>query len=283
MTLSASGSAVVVEGLIIGADLGVDLVHVVNHNLGNRVVIGVASLASLEEDIVVLGGTADHRMLWIQSAAAELVHSLPIQHIGQILIIPLLDLLYFVRGTEAVEEMQERHSALDGAQVGYRAQVHDLLGAVGAQHGVAGLAAGINIGMVTENRKGMAGNRTGGYMNNAGQQFAGHLIHVGDHQQQSLRSSVGSGQRAALQRAVHRAGGAGLGLHLGYLYFSAEQVFHTVGGKLVRLIRHYGRGGDGVDGGYVGKRIRYIRGGVVTYPWFSFFLPCNISSFKVSS
>ena len=50
--------------------------------------------------------------------------------------------------------------------------------------------------------------------NTAGQLLAGDLVHVGDHQQQALGGGVGGGQGAGGQRAVHRAGGAGLGLHL---------------------------------------------------------------------
>jgi len=44
-------------------------------------------------------------------------------------------------------------------------------------------------------------------------QLAGNLEQIGDHQQQALRGREGGGQRAALQRAMHGADGAGLGLH----------------------------------------------------------------------
>jgi hypothetical protein len=45
-------------------------------------------------------------------------------------------------------------------------------------------------------------------------QLAGDLVHVGDHQQQTLAGGEGRRQRAGLQRAVHRAGGAAFRLHL---------------------------------------------------------------------
>ena len=61
MTLLRIRSAIVVEGLVIGADLLVDLVHVVDNDLRNRIVVLVASLTSLEEDIAVLCLAAENR------------------------------------------------------------------------------------------------------------------------------------------------------------------------------------------------------------------------------
>ena len=273
------GSAVVVEGLVVSADLGVDLVHVVHDHLGNGVVVLVAGLAGLEEDVAVLGLAAEHGVLGVQGMAAELVHSVPIQHIAQVVIVPDLDLLYLVGGAEAVEEVEERHPALNGGQMGHSAQVHDLLGGVGAQHGVAGLAAGVHVGVVAEDVQGVGGHGTGGHVDHAGQQLAGHLVHVGDHEQQALGGGVGGGQRASGQGAVDSAGSAGLGLHLGDPDLSAEQVLTACGGILVGLVRHHGRGRDGVDGGHVGKRIRDMRRGGVAIHGFHFSCHRNISSF----
>ena len=58
--------AVVVEGLVVGADLLVDLVHVLDNNLGYSVIVLVAGLACLEEDIVVLSGTAGYGVLRVE-------------------------------------------------------------------------------------------------------------------------------------------------------------------------------------------------------------------------
>ena len=273
------GSAIVVEGLIVGADLLVDLVHVVNNNLGHGVVILVASLAGLEEDIAVLSLAAEHRMLGVQGAAAELIDSVPIQQVAQILVIPNLDLLDLVRGAEAVEEMEEGYTALDRGEMGYSAQIHDLLRGVGAQHRIAGLTAGVHVRVVAEDVQGMGGHSTGGDVDDAGQQLAGHLVHVGDHQQQALRSGVGGGKGTGRQRAVHSAGGASLRLHLGDADLSAEQVLAACGGIFVGLVRHHGRGRDGVDGGNVGKRIGNMRGCAVAIHGFHFSCHEIFSSF----
>ena len=190
------GSTVVVEGLVVGADLLVDLVHVFYHDLGNRVIVGVACLSCLEEDIVVLGGTAGDRMLGVQRAAAEFLDRIPIEHVSQIGIIPFLDLLDLVRGAEAVEEVQEGHSALDGGQVSDGGEIHTFLRIVGAEHRVARLTAGVYVGVVAEDGKRVAGERTGGYMDHARQQLACHFVHIRDHQEQTLRCSVGGSQGA---------------------------------------------------------------------------------------
>ncbi|CCX37220.1 putative uncharacterized protein [Clostridium sp. CAG:1013] len=264
------GSAIVVEGLVIGADLLVDLVHVVHNNFRHSVVILVAGFTSLEEDVAVLSLAAEHRMLGVQSVAAESVHSVPIQQVAQIVVIPHLDLLDLMGGAETVEEVEERYPALDRRQMGHGAQVHDFLGAIGAQHGVTGLTAGIHVGMVAEDVQRVGSQRTSGNVDDAGQQLTGHLVHVGDHQQQALRSGVGGGESTGRQGAVHSASGASLGLHFGDPDFSAEQVLAACSGILVGLIRHHGRGRDGVDGSNVGKRIRYMRGGAVTIHGFHF-------------
>ena len=257
------GRAVIVKGLVVGAQLLVHLVHVLDSHLGHRVVVLVAGLAGLEEDVAVLGLAAQHGVLGVQGVAAEVADGVPVQHLAQVLIVPGLNLLDLMGGTEAVEEMQERHLALNGGQMGHSAQVHNLLGRVGAQHGVAGLAAGVYVGVVAKDVQGMGGHRAGGHMDDAGQQLAGDLIHIGDHQQEALRGGVGGGQRARGQRAVHSAGRAGLGLHLGDPHLPAEQVLAPGGGVLVSLVSHHGRGRDGVDGSHVGERVRDVRGGGV--------------------
>ena len=109
--------AVVVEQLVFGADSAVDLVHVVFGDLDNFFVIGVAGFARLEEDVRVLRRAAQHGMLRVQRAAAEGVDGIHIHHFGQFFVIPHVDFLNFMRGSEAVEEMHKRHTALDGGKM----------------------------------------------------------------------------------------------------------------------------------------------------------------------
>ena len=104
--------------------------------------------------------------------------------------------------------------ALDGGQMGHGSQIHDLLRVVLAEHGEAGLTAGHDVGMIAEDVQRVGGDGTGGHVEHAGQQLAGDLVHVRDHQQQALRRRVGGGQSAGAEGAVDGTGSAGLRLHL---------------------------------------------------------------------
>ena len=258
------GSAVVVEELIVGAQLLVDLAHVLLDDLGEILVVLVAGFTVLEENIAVLMRTAHHGTLGVQGVLAERVNSVHIAHFLQVLVIPHGDLLDLVRGTEAVEEVDEGNAALDGGQMGHGSQIHDLLNVILAQHGEAGLTAGHHVGMIAEDVQSVAGHGTGGHVEHAGQQLAGDLVHIGDHQQQALRGRVGGGQRTGCQRTVDGTGSAGLRLHLAHLDGGAEDVLLTVGCPLVHIVCHGRRRGDGVDTRHFGKGVADIRSRVVT-------------------
>ena len=144
------GGAVVVEQLIVGAQLGVDLVHVLLHHGGQGGVVAVAGLAVLEEDVAVLVAAAHMGMLGVQGVLAELGHGVHVAHILQVLVVPDSDLLDLVGGAEAVEEVDEGDLALQRGQMGHGGQIHDLLDVALAQHGEAGLAAGHDVGVVAE-------------------------------------------------------------------------------------------------------------------------------------
>ena len=155
------GIAVVIEEVIIAADHGVDFIHVVLHHAGEGIVELIGDLALLEEDIGVLGTAAQHGAVGGKPAVPEGIHRGAVQKGLQLLIAPHLDLLDLVGGTEAIEEMQEGDAALDGREVGDGGQVHDLLHAAGAQHGKAGLPAGVDIAVIAEDGKGVGSQRAG--------------------------------------------------------------------------------------------------------------------------
>ena len=96
-----------------------------------------------------------------------------------------------------VEEMQEGHAALRVAP-GRCRRSRALPARNGAEHGEAGLAAGHHVGMIAEDGQGVRGQRAGRDVHAEAGQFAGDLVHVGDHQQQALRGGEGGGQRCRL-------------------------------------------------------------------------------------
>ena len=104
----------------------------------------------LEEDIAVLVRAAHHGALGVESALAERVDSVHVGHFLEILIVPDLDLLDLVRGSEAVKEVDERNSALDGSQMRDSREIHDLLRVGLSQHRETGLAARVYVRMVAE-------------------------------------------------------------------------------------------------------------------------------------
>ena len=198
-------------------------------------------------------------MLRVQGVGPEGPQGVHIHQGTEVLIVQGLDLLDLVGGAEAVEEVQEGHPAVDGAQVGHGAQVHSLLGRGGRQQGKARLPHAHDVAVVAEDAQGVGAEGPGGHMEHAGQHLAGDLIHVGDHQQQALGGGIGGGQGTGLQRAVDRARGAALRLHLHHLHRLAEQVLLPVGGPLVHMLRH-GRGrGDGEDPRHLGESVGDIR------------------------
>ena len=230
----------VIEQVIATAGELAHLVHIVLHDAGDGVILFVGGFPALEVDIRVLGGAAQVGMLGVHGPGAEGFDRLKVAQLGHVVVIDDLHLLHLVGGTEAVEEMDEGHAALDGGQVGDQGQVHDLLHGGGSQHGKPGLAAAHHVAMIAEDGQGVIGQGPGGNVEHARQQLAGDLIHVGDHQQQALGSGKGGGQRAALEGAVNRAGGAGFRLHFRDLYLLAEQVQPTVCSPVVCNLRHGG-------------------------------------------
>ena len=194
-------------------------------------------------------------MLRVQGVGPEGPQGIHVHQGPQVLVVQGFDLLDLVGGAEAVEEVEEGHPAVDGAQVGHGAQVHSLLGRGGRQQGKTRLPHAHDVAVVTEDAQGMGAESPGGHMEHAGQHLAGDLIHVGDHQQQALGGGIGGGQSAGAQRAVYGTGCAGLGLHLHHLDLGAEDVLQAVGAPLVDEVGHRGRRRDGVDSGNLGKRI----------------------------
>ena len=263
-------SAIVVEELVVSADALVDLVHVVFGNAYDVVIVGVACLTSLEEHVGVLGGTALYRMLRVEGTSAISVDSVPVEHVSEVFVVPYFDLGDLVGGTETVEEVEERYTALDGGEMGYRTKVHDLLNGVGAEHGVASLATCHDVGVVTENVQGVARDAAGGYMHDGRKELTGDLVHVRDHKKKTLRCSVSRGESTGGEGTVYSTGGAALGLHFLYFYRLAKQVLDALSGHLVCDLGHRRGRGDGIDGSDFRKRIGYGCGSGVAVHRFQF-------------
>ena len=231
-------SAVVVEQVIFTAGQLADFAHVILYDFRQSIVIGVYSLTGLEVNIRVLCGTADNRIIRIQTAFTECVYRILIQQLFEISIIHNLNLLDFVRGTEAVEEVQERYTAFDSTQMCYACQIHNLLYAALSQQSKAGLTCSHNVLVVTKDRQRACCQRTCRNVEYSRQQLASHFIHIRNHQEQALRCGISSSQRTCLQRAVNCAGGTSLGLHFHQLNGLSENVLFALGSPFIDNLSH---------------------------------------------
>ena len=158
-------------------------------------------------------------------------------------------------GAEAVEEVHEGDTALDGGEVRHRGQVHTFLHAGGGQLGHARLAAGHHVLVVAENGEAARAEGARRHVQHAGQELAGNAVERGYHQRQALGGRVAGGEAAALQAALHGAAGARLALHLHQAHALAEDVLHAVGRPGVHVLGHRAGRGDGVNGRNFRERI----------------------------
>ena len=266
--LGVRGAIIIKKLIVASGELG-HLLHILFHH-GREGVVGlVHALAELEADVVRAVDVADGGMFGVQGAVPELLQLFPVHHLCQIGVVQDLDLLDLVAGAEAVEEMLHRQMALDGGEVGHRAQVHALLHAGGGQLGPAGLAACHDVHLVAEDRDVAGGDGAGRDMHDGGELQAGDAVHRRDHQHQALGRGEGRGERAGLQRALDAGDGAGLGLHLDQADRGAENILSPVGGPLVHVVGHGARRGDGIDGCDFGKRVTRVCGGFIAVHGFS--------------
>src|SRR5689334_10677862 len=112
--------------------------------------------------------------------------------------------------------------------------------------------------MVAKNGQGGSRQGASGHMKDGGSQFARDLEHVGDHQEQALRSGEGGGERAGLQCAVDSASSAAFGLHFSYQWNGAPQVWDVQRRPGIRKFAHPGGWSNRVDGDYFIEAVSHV-------------------------
>ena len=256
------GADIVEEVERTAGDCG-DLVHVLLHD-GREFFIGlVGGLAALEVDVGVLGGHLGVGSFRTQRAVAEALDVLHVDQFLHIRIVEQLDLLEFMRSAETVEEREERDFAFEGREVGDQCEVVGFLNGRGRGHRETGGTAAHHVGMVAEDRQRLGGQGAGRNVEDGREHFTGDLVHVRDHQQQTLRSGVGGGQRTRGKRTVHGTRGAGFGLHFHDFELLTEHVLQTLAGPGVGVLAHRRGRGDRVDRRDFAECVRNVRRSVV--------------------
>ena len=268
--------AIVIEQLVICAQLGVHRVHAIFHNLRQLIIMAVAGLAMLEEYVAVFVRTACRRMFRIQAMLAEVAHGIHIAQLFKVLVIPQSDFLDLMGGTETIKEVQKRHATLNGRQVCNCGEVHDFLHVTFGKHGKTGLATCHNVGMVAKDVKRLGCHGASAYMEHARELLGCNLVHVRDHQKQTLGSSVRCGQGARRQRTVHNTRCAAFRLHFANFDRSAEDIFLALSCPLVNIVGHRARRRNGVNACNFRERIGDICCRIVAIHGFKF--SCHTSS-----
>ena len=120
--------------------------------------------------------------------------------------------------------MQERHPRLRSRGVRDGGEVLSFLWGTRGEHRETALADRHHIGMVPEDRKRVRGDTARRHVHAESGELPRDLVHVGQHQQQTLRCGERGGQRSGLQRTVHGARRSALGLHLDHVGNRAPEV-----------------------------------------------------------
>src|SRR5579859_336233 len=129
-----------------------------------------------------------------------------------------------MRGTKAIENIEKWDARTEGSRLCYQRHIHCFLRRITKQHAEAGGTNRHHIAVITEDGKRMGGQRPGCNMKYSGYQFPGDLIHIGDHQEQSLRCREGGRQAPTLQCSVYRSGGSRFTLHFDDFWHLAVDV-----------------------------------------------------------
>ena len=196
---------VVVEQVIFATGHFGDFAHVFFYDFRKSIVVVVYCFTSLEVDVRVLSSTADNRIVRVQTALTECRNCIFIKEFCQFIVFHNFDFLDFVRGTEAVKEVQEGNATFDCGKVSNCGKVHNFLNTAFCQKCEASLASSHNVLVVTKDGQGAGCQCACRNVEYCRQQFASHFIHIGNHQKQALGCGVSSGQRTGLQGAVNSA------------------------------------------------------------------------------
>ncbi len=100
-------------------------------------------------------------------------------------------------------------------------------------------------------------------MEHAGKKLTGNLVHVRNHQQQTLRSCIGCGEGTCLKRAVNRTCSTAFALHFLHEHCLAEDVLTSCRSPFIHIFSHCGGRGDRIDSGNLCEHIRDMRSSLV--------------------
>ncbi|OQC55923.1 MAG: hypothetical protein BWX54_01657 [Verrucomicrobia bacterium ADurb.Bin018] len=253
----------VVKGPVLAAGQFGKLIHRGGHDVRAGLVELVGGFAALEIHIRILRRAADERLFGIERPRTMVGHELVADHGADDIVRNHFDFADFVRGAEAIKEMQERHPSLQRGGLGNQGGVEHFLHAIGGQHGPADLPAGHHVLMVAKNGQRRGRQRARRNVEHGRGQLTRDLIHIGDHQQEALRGGEGGRQRTGLQRTVNRARRAAFGLHFHHGGHRAPDVGFAFAHPFIGPFAHVGGGRNWINGGNFRGLISDVGGGFI--------------------
>ncbi len=134
--------------------------------------------------------------------------------------------------------MQKWNPRFERGRVRDEREVVRFLHRVRAEHRPTRLPRRHHVLMVAENGQSLRRERASSDVKNRRRQFAGNFVHVGNHQQQPLRSREGGRQRTRLQRTVNRARRAAFALHFDDGRNGVPEILHAASRPLIGPFTH---------------------------------------------
>ena len=176
---------VVKEVIFTTGNLG-NLTQILLNDSRNAVIVLVRSLTMREESLWVFSCTTCYRTLRSECAITEALDKLRINERTNVFHIHFFYLMVFMRSTETIEEIDERNRCFKCCQVRNCRKIHYFLNRTRTEHSESCLSTGHYILVITEDTKRMRCQCTSRNVEYAWKQFTGNLVHIRNHQQQTL-------------------------------------------------------------------------------------------------
>ncbi len=154
------GGAVVIKGLVVASCQGTNLFHNFLYDTRHSQVVGVSCFTALEVDIWVLSRTPEFWAFGAHCPCSKLCNCFFVKEGFHFFVVNHIDLLDLMGCAEAIEEVDERNTSLNGSNVCHQSHIHDFLDRTGCEHSKPSLPCCHYVRMVAKDRQCVCSNRT---------------------------------------------------------------------------------------------------------------------------
>ena len=203
----------IIEQMVFTARDFADFLHIAFGDIGDAVIEFIEGFAVLHKRFSWFAERNGFRIIRVHAAFAEGPDGVHIEERTEFFIRQDFDFLDFVGRAEAIEEVDDRDTTGNSRCMDDSCQVHNFLDTRFTHHADARAAHSHGIVMTGKNRIAVGSDRTGGDMEDAGQEFTRNLEHVAEHDHHALGRCKGRRQGASVQSTVHGTGSPFFRLH----------------------------------------------------------------------